>query len=134
MQDLNDILNQEEVFWFQKSRRTWIQEGDRNTNYYHRSTVIRRNRGRVQALKIEGEWVSDPIILANHVNNHFSQLFGRVDREVHPTDGAWRGHTIDRRAASRLERAATMEQVRRVVFGMKRFGSSGPDGIQASFY
>lgn len=31
-------------------------------------------------------------------------------------------------------RTATLEEVRRAVFGMKRFGSPGPDGIQAAFY
>lgn len=36
------VLEQEEIFWFQKSREKWIGLGDRNTKYYHTSTVVQR--------------------------------------------------------------------------------------------
>ena len=44
--DLNDILAQEEILWYQNSREDWIRSGDRNTNtkYYHASTVVRSSR------------------------------------------------------------------------------------------
>ncbi|XP_038715030.1 uncharacterized protein LOC120008723 [Tripterygium wilfordii] len=29
----------EEILWYQKSRKDWIQCGDRNTNYFHRKTL-----------------------------------------------------------------------------------------------
>lgn len=41
--DLDLVLCEEEILWFQKSRRQWVEDGDRNTTFYHCFTVIRRN-------------------------------------------------------------------------------------------
>nr|GMC91161.1 LINE-type retrotransposon LIb DNA [Ipomoea batatas] len=54
IEELNEVLKQKEVLWFQKSRREWILDGDKNTAFYHRSTLIRRNRARICMLKING--------------------------------------------------------------------------------
>nr|GMD01122.1 LINE-type retrotransposon LIb DNA [Ipomoea batatas] len=53
--ELDQVLVEEELLWFQKSRRQWVQDGDRNTAFYHKSTLIRRNRARIRMLKINGE-------------------------------------------------------------------------------
>ena len=46
------------MLWFQKSREKWVELGDRNTKYFHTSTIIRRCRNRIEALKDnEDRWV-----------------------------------------------------------------------------
>lgn len=32
---LNSLLAQEEAHWKQRSKATWLREGDRNTRYFH---------------------------------------------------------------------------------------------------
>lgn len=44
IKEYNDILLQEEIYWFQKSRVQWLQFGDRNTKYFHSTTLIRRRK------------------------------------------------------------------------------------------
>ncbi|CAA7029675.1 unnamed protein product [Microthlaspi erraticum] len=57
---LDVVLEQEEMIWFQKSREKWIPLGDRNTRFFHTSTVIRRQRNRIEMLKrSDGSWITD---------------------------------------------------------------------------
>lgn len=48
---LGDILLREEVFWQEKSRITWLKEGEQNTRFFHLSTITRRWNNRVLGLK-----------------------------------------------------------------------------------
>ncbi|XVF47014.1 hypothetical protein PTKIN_Ptkin03bG0075000 [Pterospermum kingtungense] len=48
--ELDEVLKQEEMFWFQRSREEWIRFGDLNTKFYHASIVVKRSRNTIQAL------------------------------------------------------------------------------------
>lgn len=49
--ELNEIIAQEELLWYQKSRVDWLRDGDRNTSYFHLSTIARRWRNKISAIK-----------------------------------------------------------------------------------
>jgi hypothetical protein len=42
---------QEETLWRQKSRIRWLNEGERNTKFFHRTTISRRTHNKI--LKIQ---------------------------------------------------------------------------------
>lgn len=44
IKELDVVLEQEEILWFQKSREKWITLGDRNTKYFFTSTIVRREK------------------------------------------------------------------------------------------
>nr|BAE79385.1 unnamed protein product [Ipomoea batatas] len=135
LSELNEVLVQEETLWFQKARTDWIRNGDRNTTFYHRSALIKRNRNRVRFLKLQGAWTDDADLLTEHIINFFSTLFCRVDRDSQPPrQGLPMDFQIPRDQASTLLRRASLEEVKKAVFGMKKYGSPGPDGIPAVFY
>lgn len=62
--DLHDelilVLQQEEVLWFQKSTENWLTQGDRNTSYYHLSTIIKRRGNKLEGLFDSNKnWIED---------------------------------------------------------------------------
>ena len=50
-QELNQTLDQIAVMWFQKARMDQLRDRDRNTKYFHMSTIIRRCFNRIEALR-----------------------------------------------------------------------------------
>ncbi|KAL4367294.1 hypothetical protein GQ457_05G012860 [Hibiscus cannabinus] len=74
--ELDVVLAQEESIWHQKSRALWINQGDRNTSYFHMMASVRHKRNTIRRLRIEdGEWCDDPVTLRNHAVSFFRHLF-----------------------------------------------------------
>ncbi|KAL8160215.1 LOW QUALITY PROTEIN: hypothetical protein V2J09_001752 [Rumex salicifolius] len=62
--ELLQVLHQEEIHWFQKSRELWLQSGDRNIAFFHSSTIIRRKRNFILMLKGETNvWIEEADLL-----------------------------------------------------------------------
>lgn len=40
--ELEKVLLQEKIHWQQRAKRHWLQEGDKNTSFFHQSTKNRR--------------------------------------------------------------------------------------------
>ena len=57
MHDMDLVLKQEEIVWFQKFRTKWIQDGD-CTKYYHLKAINRKKRNKILMLRdIQGKWI-----------------------------------------------------------------------------
>ncbi|KAK8715387.1 hypothetical protein V6N13_042721 [Hibiscus sabdariffa] len=74
--ELENILDQEELLWRQKSCSDWIIMGDHNTRYFHRRATCRKQQKRITSLKLSsGEWCSNVAILREEAANYFHTLF-----------------------------------------------------------
>ncbi|KAK3226778.1 hypothetical protein Dsin_006640 [Dipteronia sinensis] len=63
-------------FWQQKSRNCWLKEGDRNTKFFHISTIIRRRRNKIKGFKKEdGNWIRDIGKMKKETINYFLNFF-----------------------------------------------------------
>ena len=79
--DLDLTLQQEELRLFQRSREDWLTSGDRNTKFYHISTVVCRRRNKLECLKNNtGEWITDPISLEGVVMDFYKNLYKEESR------------------------------------------------------
>lgn len=47
---LAEIYVQKEVFWRQRSKQLWLQEGDRNIKFFHSATKLRRKSNQINSL------------------------------------------------------------------------------------
>ncbi|XP_019160671.1 PREDICTED: uncharacterized protein LOC109157220 [Ipomoea nil] len=134
-QELDEVLYQEELMWFQRSREEWIVSGDRNTRYYHTATMVRKARNKVLSLKDDnGNWITEDILLGRHVQDFYAHLF-RVEGEGDMM-AAIRGRfpRLEQRDWRIFNRSVTKEEVRKAVFDMSPWKAPGPDGLQAAFY
>ncbi|XP_039044866.1 uncharacterized protein LOC120184481 [Hibiscus syriacus] len=80
--DLNNMRSElwrlykiEEQIWFQKSRARWVEEGDRNTRFFHTCALIRRKRNSMYALNVNGGITQDPSVIKACVKDHFFGIF-----------------------------------------------------------
>ncbi|XP_010666466.1 uncharacterized protein LOC104883619 [Beta vulgaris subsp. vulgaris] len=74
--NLDEVLAQEELLWYQKSRVEWIRDGDRNTTFFHLSTIARRWCNRISAIKDsrDGTWLHDKEAIKNNVVAYFKDF------------------------------------------------------------
>lgn len=74
--ELEDVLHEDEMLWLQKSRLEAIKDGDRNTKFFHLSTVIRRNHNRIEMLPDNtGRWISNTEAVKGMVVDYWKGLF-----------------------------------------------------------
>ncbi|WCJ39636.1 RNA binding RNA-directed DNA polymerase [Euphorbia peplus] len=133
--ELDMILIQEEIVWFQKSRVKWLNLGDRNTSFFHLSTVIRRKRNKILGLRdANGIWQWDAGVVQLIVFEFFQRLYTEEDDRRAQLFTLARFPELSADAQVRFNRPFVGMDVYRALFDMGPFKAPGPDGFQAVFF
>ncbi|XP_043818255.1 uncharacterized protein LOC122725284 [Manihot esculenta] len=75
-QKMEEVLKQEELYWFQRSKEEWIVSGERNTKFYYLAAKVKKKRKLISALQdSNGQWVTDEASLENLVVQFYKGLF-----------------------------------------------------------
>lgn len=83
MRQYNTILEQEEIFWKQKSRMSWLQFGDCNTRFFHMSTIVRRGRNRIRGLyDLHGKWCDSKAEIKQAMVHYFIDLYAQSTHQT----------------------------------------------------
>lgn len=134
--EYSDTLHQEEAYWYQQSRSKWIKLGDRNTRYFHTSTISKRRHGKIEALLVkDGSWEYADGALQSMVLNFFKSLYAssnlpatRVFLTLHSFP------VIDISDSLAISKPVSNEEIRYALFGMGNYKSPGPDGLHTMFF
>jgi hypothetical protein len=123
------------MMWLQRSRISWLKEGDRNTSYFHRQAVWRARKNRIKRLKgVDGVWCDEPRVLKDMTNDYFQKLY-QADPMVLPDNVIELvEEQIDGEMNMSLCKEFTKEEISDALFQMGPLKAPGPDGLPARFF
>ena len=91
---LDELLVTEELMWRQRSRATYLREGDKNTKCFQQKATWRRKKNTIGKLKDDsGKWVEDDKGIHEITNVFFKKLYekeeGSAPNEILDLIGNW---------------------------------------------
>ncbi|KAG7548149.1 hypothetical protein ISN44_As12g033560 [Arabidopsis suecica] len=126
---LKEAYQDEELYWHQKSRSSWMQLGDNNSKYFHALTKQRRARNRISGLHDENViWSVEDKDVQNIAVAYFKKLFTTTKPEAFEDALAEVEILITDQINVFLTAPATEGEVRAALFMMHPEKAPGPDG------
>uniref|UniRef100_A0A2N9EM59 Reverse transcriptase domain-containing protein n=1 Tax=Fagus sylvatica TaxID=28930 RepID=A0A2N9EM59_FAGSY len=133
--ELNHLISQEEIYWRQRSRISWMKDGDRNTKFFHECASQRKRKNEISRLRNQyGDWVLDKTEMEGMVNNYFNNLFTSSNPVGIPNVVSLVDRVVSDDMNQRLVRDFDAEEVRRALFQIHPTKAPGPDGMSAIFF
>ena len=124
-----DILMQEEWLWLAKSRIEWINQGDTNTAFFHRSVLIKRQRSTIRSLKDNmGNIISDPSDLEALIRMFYIDLCSTEKTEN------LRASLQEDPNQINLVTPPSDHEIKNAMFSMKPLKAPGPNGFHPIFF
>jgi hypothetical protein len=118
--------------WRQRSRITWIRDGDANTRFFHLRANGRRRKNHIPTLVGPRGTVSEHEEKAQILLEHFKSMMGlRVERTIELDLEALPLPRVD---LSHLERRFSLEELQVAVDEMHGEKAPGPDGFIRNFF
>ncbi|GJU84848.1 RNA-directed DNA polymerase, eukaryota, reverse transcriptase zinc-binding domain protein [Tanacetum coccineum] len=125
----------EELFLKQRSKITWLSEGDFNTKFFHNSLKERTNKGRVEYVEdLDGHGYFGDDVKDQFVK-HFENVLGKRE-EVDPiyVPSSLFKNKLSLADTEMMVRRVSLKEIKEVLFSMNDDKAPGPDGYSAKFF
>ncbi|RLN35951.1 hypothetical protein C2845_PM03G26230 [Panicum miliaceum] len=132
---MNEILYREEMMWLQRSRISWLQEGDRNTKFFHQKAQWRARKNKIKGLRNDdGFWCTEPQEMASMAKMFFENLYERDD-QVLPDEMV---QLFEQKVSAEMNEALckdfSEEEIAYAMFQIGPLKAPSPDGFPARFF
>ncbi|GKV41384.1 hypothetical protein SLEP1_g48927 [Rubroshorea leprosula] len=121
-----------ESMWRQKARKTWINDGDANTKFFHRCVKGRRRKNDISSILVGNQRLEDVNSMKDGVANYFETLF-KEDVWQRPVLDGVDFKKISHEEKAMLEAPFSEEEVRQAVWSCESTKAPGPDGFNFKF-
>ena len=133
--ELNGWLKKYETVWRQKSRETWLKDGDKNSRFFHLTTIIRRRRNAIDAIKFDnGEWITNKADIKEFILLKFQHLFNEEAPYFPPDFENLITTSVTPQENDHLCTISSAKDIKDTLFEMQSFKAPGPDGLPVLFY
>ncbi|XP_057775188.1 uncharacterized protein LOC130994172 [Salvia miltiorrhiza] len=133
---INATLSRKNSLLQQKSRAAWLQDGDRNTNFFHSMLRYKKKPHFLSHLTIDGVTCVDQNRIGNHIVEFFSNIFtenSHSQADIVEVE-AILDQVVSDQNNSLLSATPNEEEITAAVFQMDSNSSPGPDGFSGKFY
>lgn len=131
----NDTLRLEEEFWKLKSCVNWLQHGDANTKFFHLTTLQRRRRNKITALKYTGgNWIFEQTHINELIQSYYKNLFTTTHTHSNKNCLMSPYNSISNEDQYKLASALTKREITTTIDFFKPLKAPGPDELHPYFY
>eukprot|EP00253_Pinus_taeda_P021469 PITA_21469 len=133
---LHQILGEEETKWRLKLRQLWLQEGDKNTAYFHNQATVRKIRNTVSAIMDdERNRYSTQESIKEVAKRHLNKLLTEdKGAENYSSMLQHMPKRVTQEMNSKLMKEVEEEEVKAAIWSLHPDKATGPDGFPISFY
>ena len=132
----HNILLLKEEFWALKSHLHWATLGDRNTSFFHLSTMCKRHHNKIWCLKNSlGSWSQSLEELKSIIQNHFTDLYtiGLTTFTPFAPQPDYL-HTLSLATRDSLSENVSKSDIFKAIHSFNPLKSPGPDGLHPIFF
>ena len=135
MTKINLVWEREEKHWGMRARLKWLQWGDRNSKFFHATTLQRRSRNSITRLKdTTDEWTDNPDSVKTILTEHFQKLFSSEgERNFIPVLNLI-SPKITEEMNRELLKPVDKEEIKKAAFELGANKAPGPDGFSGMFF
>ena len=136
LEKLDTILRQEEEFWALKSQVNWLIQGNHNTAFYHVSTLVRRKRNQILAIKdAMGEWLYEENAMKEFIRDGFNNVYTTsllsASRSYLPIS-QWQAR-LSKEEMRSISGGVMEEEIKATLWLLKAYKALGLVGLHAGF-
>ncbi|XP_050222727.1 uncharacterized protein LOC126672819 [Mercurialis annua] len=130
------VLRQKEIYLKDKSRISWLKEGDRNSEFFHRSCNIRKTKAGIHSMLVDGVLTDDTEKIGNHITTYYDNLFKAAPLSYPNLDIVKTiiPNMVTEEENVELVKCPSNEDIKAIVFDMDGSSAPGPDGFSGAFY
>ncbi|KAL5580291.1 hypothetical protein UlMin_012733 [Ulmus minor] len=134
---LVSLFHKEEQYWKQRSRVSWLRDGDKNTNFFHRKASNRRFKNEILGICDEnGCWQTEVGLVKSVFKDYFDAIFSSSNPSLElikkVTDSI--PCRVSEEENRYLLRPFVVDDVKAALFDMNPTKASGFDGLLALFF